>query len=336
MRNHSRILRVAFLAVIAFFVTLYSGCGGGGSSGGSTSSAPSASGSGGSGSGGSGTGGGGSTGTSSQFNRVFLVVLENISYADVAGSPDMPYLNSLAQHYAVAANYYANTHPSIGNYFMMTTGQIVTNDDAFAGTVSADNIVRQLTAAGKSWKVYAESLPSAGYTGSDVYPYMKHHNPFAYFSDVAGGPGAANLLPYSSFAADLSAGNLANFVFILPNAKSDMHDCPSGMGGVCTLAEKQRYGDAWLQANLSPILASSAFTNGGLLIVNFDESYDTDKVNGGGHVLTVLVSPKAKPGYSSSTMYQHESLLRLMLEGLGVTNLPGAAASAPKMSEFFQ
>jgi hypothetical protein len=43
----------------------------------------------------------------------------------------------------------------------------------------------------------------------------------------------------------------------------------------------------------------------------------------------------AKGGYQSTTFYQHESVLRLMLEGLGVTTLPGAAATAPKMWEFF-
>src|SRR6516162_4286405 len=94
------------------------------------------------------------------FGHVVLVVEENHGYSSVIGSTAMPYLNSLATHYSLAAGYYANTHPSIGNYFMLTTGQIITNDDSYAGTVDADNVVRQLSAAGKSWKAYAESLPS--------------------------------------------------------------------------------------------------------------------------------------------------------------------------------
>jgi len=67
---------------------------------------------------------------------------------------------------------------------MLTTGQLVTNDDGFAGTVGVDNIIRELITAGKTWKSYAESLPSTGYTGGDVYPYAKRHNPFSYFTDV--------------------------------------------------------------------------------------------------------------------------------------------------------
>jgi hypothetical protein len=52
-------------------------------------------------------------------------------------------------------------------------------------------------------------------------------------------------------------------------------------------------------------------------------------------VAVVVVSPKSKPGYKSIAFYQHQSVLRLALEGLGVTKLPGEAASAPAMWEFF-
>jgi hypothetical protein len=53
-------------------------------------------------------------------------------------------------------------------------------------------------------------------------------------------------------------------------------------------------------------------------------------------VAAVVVSPLSKPGYKSIAFYQHQSVLRLMLEGLGVTKLPGDAASAPAMWEFFK
>jgi hypothetical protein len=48
------------------------------------------------------------------------------------------------------------------------------------------------------------------------------------------------------------------------------------------------------------------------------------------------VSPFSKPGYKSIAFYQHQSVLRLTLEGLGVTKLPGEAASAPVMWKFFK
>src|SRR5262249_3230070 len=125
---------------------------------------------------------------SPQFGHVFIVVEENHSFSSVIGNPDMPYLNSLVNQSGLAANYFADTHPSIGNYFMLTTGQIITNDDGFMGTVTADNIVRQLLAAGKTWKSYAESLPSVGYTSDGPYPYVRNHNPLSYLSDVVNNP----------------------------------------------------------------------------------------------------------------------------------------------------
>src|SRR5260370_5745774 len=65
------------------------------------------------------------------FGHVVLVVEENHSYSEVIGNSAMPYLNSLASQYGLATQYFANTHPSIGNYFMLTTGQVVTNVDTF-------------------------------------------------------------------------------------------------------------------------------------------------------------------------------------------------------------
>src|SRR3954471_5200646 len=81
--------------------------------------------------------------------HVVMVVEENHSYSSVIGSSSMPYLNSLAKKYALATNYYANTHPSIGNYLMLTTGKIISNNDGYSGTVPYDNIVRRIMTAGK-------------------------------------------------------------------------------------------------------------------------------------------------------------------------------------------
>ena len=47
--------------------------------------------------------------------------------------------------------------------------------------------------------------------------------------------------------------------------------------------------------------------------------------------------PNVKAGFtqSSSTVYQHESMLRTVMESLQLPNPPGAAAIAPGMAEFF-
>jgi phosphatidylinositol-3-phosphatase len=278
----------------------------------------------------SGSGGG----TVPALNNVVVVVLENQDYTSIIGNPNMPFLNGLANSNSLATKYFANTHPSIGNYFMLTTGETVTNDDAFSGTVSADNIARELTNSGKSWRVYAESLPSNGYTGGDVYPYLKHHNPFAYFTDVIGTPQAQNILSFNQFNSDVVSAGLPNFALVVPNAQNDMHDCPAGFA-TCTLADKAANTDAWLQTNLSPLINNSTFKANGVLVITFDESAG-DNTNGGGRVATILLGAHVKQQFSSTTTYQHQSMLRLALESLGVSTLPGASANAPSMGEFFQ
>lgn len=262
------------------------------------------------------------------FGHVVIVVEENHSYSEVIGSSSMPYLNSLASQYGLATQYFANTHPSIGNYFMLTSGQIITNDDSFSGIVSDDNIVRELVAAGKSWKSYAESIPSIGYLGGDAYPYAKRHNILTYYADVANNTAqASNIVPFSQFSSDLTNNHLPDFSFVVPNLLDDAHDPP--------FAPALSVADKWLQDNMGPLISSPAFQKDGLLIIVFDEANTGDTSHGGGHVAAVIVSPFAKRSFNSTTLYQHQSTLRLMLRALGVPVYPGAAATAPDMDEFF-
>jgi acid phosphatase len=266
-----------------------------------------------------------------QVNHVFIVMEENHSYSDVIGNPQMPYLNSLAQTYSDAPAYYADTHPSIGNYFMLTTGQIITNDDGYTQTVSVDNVVRELLAAGKTWREYSEAIPYQGYYGGDTGEYAERHNPLSYMSDVRNDPAQQqNLVPFTQLATDIANHALPNYGFIVPDLLHDAHD------GTLAMA------DAWLQANIAPLLASPDFNTpgGGLLIITFDESEDSDTQFGGGHVAWVAVGPDVNMGYPPSgslipvTWYQHESTCRFMLKLAGASVFPGACATAPDMNEF--
>ena len=259
----------------------------------------------------------------SQFGHVFIVTEENTDAVDVTSS-SMPYLMGLAQQYGLSTQYYANTHPSIGNYFELATGQVLTNNDGSSTIENVPNIVRSLVGAGKTWKSYAESIPRACYLGGDTGGYARKHNVFALLSDVANDPTgqACNIVPFTQFATDLANGTLPTFSNIVPNLCNDAHDCSLSTA------------DSWLSANIAPLLASPVFQQDGLLIITFDES-GGDNTLGGGRVFWAVISPKAKRGYQSSITYQHPSTLRLILKGLGVTVYPGAAASAPDMSEFF-
>ena len=257
------------------------------------------------------------------FDHVVLVVEENHSYTEVMNG-SMPYLSSLASQYGEATQYFANAHPSLPNYMMLTTGLPETLNDNFSGTVTDDNVVRELKNAGKTWKAYVESLPSPAYLGADNGSYARRHNPFSYFKDLQqDSTQAANLVPFTQFSADLANNALPQYAFIAPNLSNDAHDG--------SLAQA----DAWLQTNIGPLIANPSFQSSGLLIITFDEGDQSDISYGGGQVATLIISSKAKKGYQSKTFYQHPSVLRLMLAGLGVDSFPGTSAVAPDMTEFF-
>jgi len=268
-------------------------------------------------------------------NHVVVVLEENHSYSSVVGSSAMPYFNSLASQNVLATQYYANTHPSIGNYLELTAGQIITNNDGYTATISADNIVRHMLTAAKTWKSYAQSLPSVGYTGGDVYPYIRHHNPLSYFSDVVNSSvQRLNLVPFTHFATDLNNNQLPNFSFIAPDQHNNAHDCPAGMS-TCSDAQKLAAADAFLKANIAPLLSNPAFQQDGILIILFDESFSTDTAHGGGHVAALMLGPNVKKGYKSTALYQHQNLLRTVMDALGMKTYPGAAATAADMADVF-
>src|SRR5204863_8057865 len=191
------------------------------------------------------------------FNHVFIVVEENTNYANVIGNSSMPYLNGLAQQYGLPTQYYADPHPSLGNYFMLTVGDIVTNNDSYSGPlVTEDNVVRELLTAGKTWKSYAEDLPRVGYTGPDVGKYARRHNTVALLADVVNDPNQVkNLVPFTQFATDLSSNTLPNYALIVPNTCNDAHDCPLSTA------------DSWLKTHIDPLIKSAQFQQDGLLII---------------------------------------------------------------------
>jgi len=266
--------------------------------------------------------------------HVVLVMIENTSYPTVVGNfSTWPNLNALMAKGALPTNYYANVHYSIGNYFMLTTGVVLTKDDKSNQVWNVDNIARRMLASGVSFKVYAEGA-TRGYLGGNMNGpdgyYVLRHNPFARLSDIADNPQVANqvLWPFSQFTADAANNSLPEFSFVIPN---DYHD---GDGG------PRKQVDQWVQDHvIAPLSTYPAFQPGGdgLLIVDFDEGAFTDLENGGGHIAPVLWGPNVKVGYQqiSGTIYQHQSMLRTVMEALGLPNPPGAAATAPSMAEFF-
>lgn len=294
-----------------------------------------------------------------QVQHVFVVVEENQSYDDVIGNPDMPYLNQLAAHGGLARQYYANTHPSINNYFYLTSGRKGTSlpgfsADVFKGIVPGDNLARLLTKYGKTWKAYAEDLPGPGYVGDNQGLYVKRHNPFSFYKSVldgktaAGKPQREQIVPFQQFTEDWKTGHLPEYSFIIPNLVNDAHNNPrTGKGAACRDPESLRLADHWLEQNLKPVVETESFRKDSLLVVVFDEACDrgskadshlnSKQSNGGGGRIPVVLVGAGIPreGCVSDTVFHHESVLRLSLRALGINEFPGRSGNAGDMGEFF-
>jgi acid phosphatase len=122
---------------------------------------------------------------------------------------------------------------------------------------------------------------------------MRHHNPWADFSDTAG---PQTNLPFTSFPTDFT--RLPTVSFIVPSGQDDMHS-----GSVST-------GDTWLKNHLDRYV-QWAKANDSLLVLTWDEDNFTS-VN---HIPTIFVGAHVKATYQSSTAITHYNVLHT-LEGI--------------------
>ena len=253
--------------------------------------------------------------------RVAVIFLENREYGDVIGNPALPYLNSLAQRYALATAYYGIRHPSLPNYIAATSGSTAGIDrNCLRCHVRKRNLVDQLESAGISWKAYLEDAPRACYRGSDVGLYAKRHNPFAYYDSVVRDRGRCRkLVPLTRLDRDLARRKLPRFVWITPNRCHDMHDCAS------------READDFLSRLLPPLIAQLGPR--GVLFITFDEGTTTQgccmKARGG-RVATIVAGPGARRGIRSDVPYNHYSLLRTIEQRFGLPKLGQARCTCTK------
>ena len=222
------------------------------------------------------------------------------------GSAKAPYLNALAARGANLSRSYGVTHPSQPNYVALFSGGqqgVTTNGCRDLGARA--NLGSQLRAAGHSFTGYAESLPSAGWTGCRRGDYERKHNPWVDFSNL---PSSANQ-PFSAFPDDYA--QLPTVSFVVPDLCHDMHDCDVATG------------DDWARDQLSGYV-EWAGTHDSLLVVTFDEDSGTDANT----IATFFVGPMVTPGPSDQRI-DHSSLLRLLDDKYGLPPLGRAADAEP-------
>ncbi len=253
--------------------------------------------------------------TFTNFQHVFLIVMENNSYSSLMGNADAPWINNTAGNNIVATNYYGVAHPSEPNYIALTSGstQGVTSDVDV--TLNAPNIVDQLEAHGKTWRAYMQGLFSNGNTdklASFAGDYARKHNPFVSYADIQQNPARmANIVDFGQLGSDLASANVPDFLWITPDLCHDMHGASS-----CSDAQSLiQTGDAFLSTTVNQIKQSPAWDGNSAIFITWDESESDDNSGccaanpGGGHILTLIISREASSPLTLNAPYNHYSLL---------------------------
>lgn len=245
--------------------------------------------------------------------HIAVILMENHEYGDVIGSHSAPFINGLAQRYALPTAMHAITHPSLPNYLALTGGSTFgITSDCTSCVVHATSIVNQLEAAHLSWKAYMQGMPQpcALSQGTDV-----NHDPFAYYTAIRDNRSwCANVVPLTQLASDERAGTLPRFIWITPNTCNDMHSCSVSTG------------DRFLSSLVPPLLR--ALGHNGVLFITWDEGSTNDSCCGqaaGGHIPTIVAGPGARPGARLATPTDHYSVLQTIEDEFNLPRLRGAA-----------
>ncbi|CAB3703323.1 acid phosphatase [Paraburkholderia rhynchosiae] len=194
----------------------------------------------------------------------------------------------------------------------------------------------RLTDKGVDWAWYSGAWQYAlehQDTGA-VPDFQYHHQPFNYFANYAPGTaarrkylrdaGLGNDASTNRLIADVDAGRLPTVTFYKPQGDLNMHagyaDVESGDRHVANVIEHIRRGPQWANT---------------VVIVTVDENggwWDPvapptgDRWGPGSRIPALVISPLAKKGYVDHTVYDTNSILRLISRVHGLAPLDGVVA----------
>jgi phosphatidylinositol-3-phosphatase len=247
------------------------------------------------------------------FDHVIVVVFENRETMQVLGNRGAPTFNSLARRYASLTRYYAVTHPSLPNYIALVSGSTGgISKDCSQCSVDTPSLADTLEAAGRTWKTYAEGLPSPGFLGSSSGRYAKKHNPFTYFRSVAESAARrVRIVPLSTLPSDLRRQALPDFSLVVPDLCNSTHDCSLAVG------------DAWLRHTVMPLLRLPRT----VVFVLFDEG--TTAVRGGGHTPALALGTAVRTGVRYRAITGHYGVLRTIEDAWSLPRLGRSAGTRP-------
>jgi phosphoesterase family protein len=283
---------------------------------------------------------------------VFLIYMENKGAADILGSVNAPYINSLVNTYGYANDYYALGHPSDPNYYRIMGGSdfgLIYNPPP--NTINAPNLMQEMDATlllpsaanHVTWAGYAQGMPYPGAIESSG-DYAVDALPFANFTYVYNQPTAylqQHLLPLTQLSTDLNTpGATRSFSWIAADGSYNMEgpvDFPGGAANwlasqLTTHQYNTAAGDQFVQQTVSTIQNSAEWNTAGAghqdaIIITFDEDYNNLSLgigNQGNHIPMIVVPNQAavttggmqSGHFVTNSYYNHYSLMRTIEDAL--------------------
>ena len=227
---------------------------------------------------------------------------------------DLPFTNSLAATFPVADRYFSSvlsqTYPN-RRYLVAGTSLGLIDDTLPTALPPNGTVFDLLNRHGISWRNYYSTLPTAG----------------VFISSLSNPSIASGLAPITGFYADCASGDLPSFSLVDPDFDKQSEEDPQDI----------QYGDAFLAQVVNAVLSGPKWARS-LLVWTYDEHggyYDhvpppaavtpddvppmtspTDVPGAfdrlGFRVPAGLVSPYARKGHVSHSVYDHTSVLRLV------------------------
>ena len=265
---------------------------------------------------------------SHHFDRVLIIVLENVDYERALQDPS---LTSLAAQGASLSNFHALFHPSYPNYLAMIAGTdfglhrrgsfLGDKQVNFPNDASHKTIADRLIAAGLDFKQYAEELPpgacpwdiSGLHLADKRGNYVRRHVPFLSFREVQEkwcdhviAVDSANANNY--FVQNAKTGLVA-YSFYSPNMNHDGHDTTAAVAG------------AWVKKFLDESFPEK-LRAGTLVVVTFDESGGNED----NRIFTLFLGDMVKPANQQDPavlgkQYTHYSVIRTIEDNFGIEPL---------------
>jgi hypothetical protein len=188
----------------------------------------------------------------------------------------------------------------------------------------------QLEGTNKTWRGYFQNMPYPGYRGY-CYPdkcngipdsdtqYVSKHNGIVNFANMQTPSELGKMYPYPQLAADLAAGTISNFSYIVPDECHDMHGAPpwcvdSGKAGSVQQNLLIARGDAFVGSLVNQITSSSMWlTSNNAIVITFDEGNTAT-----GNVATIVIASHGPRGVTDKTSLTHYSLLASLQQTFGL------------------